>query len=100
MELNSIFYEESYSEAYNYAKENNYTIVEIEADENGRRFKISQKTDFEALNEIEALKAMLRKYKEDVEQVELFGMQRDDLEYKKGQCASIIERLRELEKLM
>ncbi len=44
------------------------------------------------------LKEQIAKYKEDVEQVELFGMQRDDYEQKKQMCASIILELRELEK--
>lgn len=52
-------------------------------------------------NEISAkankLKIDLIKYKEDVEQVELFGMQRADYEQKKAQCVAIIEELRALE---
>lgn len=44
------------------------------------------------------LKEQLQKYKEDVEQVELFGMQRDDYEEKKSACATIILELRVLEK--
>lgn len=42
-------------------------------------------------------KAILQKFKEDVEQVELFGMERADYEEKKAQCVSIIQQLRELE---
>ena len=42
-------------------------------------------------------KQMLQKYKEDVEQVELFGMQRDDYEQKKEKCKNIVLELRELE---
>lgn len=44
------------------------------------------------------LKEKLTKYKYDVEQVELFGMQRDDYELKKQRCIEIVERLRTLEK--
>lgn len=44
------------------------------------------------------LKAELAKYKEDVEQVELFGMERTDYEEKKKRCAEIIKELRILEK--
>ena len=44
------------------------------------------------------LKQELEKWKEDVEQVELFGMERTDYEEKKQQCANMIGRLRELEK--
>lgn len=47
---------------------------------------------------INELKVVLQKYKEDVEQVELFGMQRDDYEQKKEKCKNIILELRQLEK--
>lgn len=46
---------------------------------------------------INELKHQILKYKEDVEQVELFGMQRDDYEEKKEMCKNIILELRELE---
>ena len=44
MQLNNIFYEKNYVNAYNFAEQNNYTIKEIEPDENGRRFQIVQST--------------------------------------------------------
>lgn len=47
--------------------------------------------------EIYDLKKEISKWKEDVEQVELFGMERADYEQKKARCAEIILRLRELE---
>lgn len=47
--------------------------------------------------QIYQLKSTLQKYKEDVEQVELFGMERADYEQKKAQCVSIIKQLRQLE---
>ena len=63
MELNQIFYENKYNEACNFAFENNYTIKEIEADENGRRFQIveiPQPTESElAQQEIQELKQKL-----------------------------------------
>lgn len=46
---------------------------------------------------IQDLKLQIAKYKEDVEQVELFGMQRADYEEKKALCVQIIEELRVLE---
>lgn len=52
---------------------------------------------FEIINRIGELKEQLKKYKEDVEQVELFGMQRADYEEKKALCVQIIEELRALE---
>ena len=53
---------------------------------------------WEIINEIYALKRELEKCKEDVEQVELFGMERTDYATKKARCIEIILRLRELEK--
>lgn len=44
------------------------------------------------------LKEQLKKFKEDVEQVELFGMERSDYQEKKTICANIILELRELER--
>ena len=49
-------------------------------------------------SEIFILKEELGKYKEDVEQVELFGMERADYQEKKTRCAEIIIELRKLEK--
>lgn len=43
-------------------------------------------------------KKLLMKYREDVEQVDLFGMQRDDYEEKKLLCKNLVLELRELEK--
>ena len=40
MELGTIFRENEYNEACNFCFAHNYTIKEIEADENGRRFQI------------------------------------------------------------
>ena len=45
-----------------------------------------------------SLKNQLKKFKEDVEQVELFGMERTDYAEKKALCVQIIQQLRELEK--
>lgn len=43
-------------------------------------------------------KALLNKYREDVEQVDLFGMERADYEEKKLACKTLVEELRVLEK--
>lgn len=40
MQLNSIFYMNQYDEASDFSHDNGYTIIEIESDENGRRFQI------------------------------------------------------------
>ena len=50
--------------------------------------------------EIGKLKQELTKWKEDVEQVELFGMVRTDYEQKKNRCTEIIVQLRKLEKVV
>lgn len=47
--------------------------------------------------QIAQLKATLQKYKEDVEQVELFRMERSDYEAKVEYCKNIILELRTLE---
>lgn len=44
--------------------------------------------------------ALLKKYKYDVEQVDLFGMQRADYEEKKALCAQLVLELKALEKEM
>ena len=51
----------------------------------------------ELIVKIAELKCKLKRYKEDVEQVELFGMERTDYAEKKAACVSIIEELRTLE---
>jgi hypothetical protein len=48
-------------------------------------------------HQISSLKKELKKIKEDVEQVELFGMTRSDYEEKKARCRAIVLELRELE---
>ena len=47
---------------------------------------------------IQQKKVLLNKYKEDIEQVDLFGMVRDDYAEKKELCAQLVYELRELEK--
>ena len=58
---------------------------------------MEQEKIYELSYKIGKLKQQLKKYKEDVEQVELFGMERADYEEKKTQCVAIIEELRVLE---
>lgn len=50
------------------------------------------------LSQIATKKALLIKYREDVEQVDLFGMERADYAEKKKLCKQLVEELRELEK--
>lgn len=58
-----------------------------------------QKAKAELAKTIREKKALLNKYREDVEQVDLFGMVRDDYEEKKELCKQLIYELRELEKI-
>lgn len=50
------------------------------------------------LSQIAAKKVLLVKYREDVEQVDLFGMERADYAKKKAACKTLVEELRALEK--
>lgn len=106
MKINDIFRENEYSQAWQLVKENidSLTIIELPADSDGRRFQIIEipepSAKEKAETEILQIKEKLAKYKEDVEQVELFGMERTDYEEKKQLCANMIVRLRELEKIV
>lgn len=60
--------------------------------------KVAQATRQTLLSQISAKKALLVKYREDVEQVDLFGMERADYAKKKAACKTLVEELRELEK--
>ena len=57
-----------------------------------------QKAKIELAKTIREKKALLNKYREDVEQVDLFGMVRDDYAEKKELCKQLVYELRELEK--
>ena len=56
-----------------------------------------QKAKAELAKTIREKKALLNKYREDVEQVDLFGMVRDDYAEKKELCKQLVYELRELE---
>ena len=56
-----------------------------------------QKAKIELAKTIREKKALLNKYREDVEQVDLFGMVRDDYSEKKELCKQLVYELRELE---
>lgn len=58
---------------------------------------VDNTSNINAVARIKELKQQIVKFKEDVEQVELFGMERADYEEKKAQCVQIIEELRALE---
>jgi len=96
--------DDDYSKKAQFCNDNGLMIVEIEPENGKRRFQIKavpQPTQPElALQQISEKKYLLEKYKEDVEQVELFGMERADYEEKKKTCANLIIELRELEKVV
>ena len=56
-----------------------------------------QKAKIELAKTIREKKALLNKYREDVEQVDLFGMEREDYAEKKELCKQLVYELRELE---
>lgn len=58
-----------------------------------------QKAKVELAKTIREKKALLNKYREDVEQVDLFGMERADYAEKKELCKQLVYELRELEKI-
>ena len=59
-----------------------------------------QKAKIELEKTIREKKALLNKYREDVEQVDLFGMERADYEEKKILCKQLVYELREMEALL
>jgi hypothetical protein len=102
-QIGDIFYlDNEYSKRAEFCNNNNLMIVEIESDYNGRRFQIQEipapsETELKQ-KQIKDIKQKLEKYKEDVEQVELFGMERIDYEEKKRLCKNMILELRQLER--
>ena len=59
-----------------------------------------QKAKMELTKTIQEKKALLNKYREDVEQVDLFGMERADYVEKKELCKQLVYELREMEALL
>jgi hypothetical protein len=57
-----------------------------------------EKAKMELAKTIREKQSLLNKYREDVEQVDLFGMEREDYAEKKELCKQLVYELRELEK--
>lgn len=81
---------------------NNPEYIEITEQEFNELYKPKEPTaEQKALREKRKLhsekEALLKKYKYDVEQVDLFGMHRTDYEEKKALCAQLVLELKELE---
>ena len=83
--------------------EDGYTqITEKEFNElSNKRYEPTeeQKAKIELSKTIREKKALLNKYREDVEQVDLFGMVRNDYSEKKELCKQLVYELREMEAL-
>lgn len=64
-----------------------------------KRYELTaeQKAKIELAKTIREKKALLNKYREDVEQVDLFGMERADYSEKKELCKQLVYELREME---
>lgn len=63
-----------------------------------KEFTPEQKVLMEKRKLIAQKKSLLIKYREDIEQVDLFGMHRDDYDQKKQLCIQLVLELRELER--
>ena len=72
-----------------------FQVCELEAVENPNKEKIIQLQNTKKL--IQEKKKLLEKYKYDIQQVDLFGMERTDYEEKKSLCVQLVLELRELE---
>lgn len=72
-----------------------YQVCELEAVENPNKEKIIQIQEIK--KQIQEKKKLLEKYKFDIQQVDLFGMERTDYEEKKSLCVQLVLELRELE---
>lgn len=81
--------------------ENYIQIIEEEFNEltKPKELTAEQKAKIELEKTIREKKALLNKYREDVEQVDLFGMERADYAEKKELCKQLVYELRELEKI-
>ena len=69
-----------------------YQTCELEAVENPNKEKIVQLQETKKL--IQEKKKLLEKYKYDIQQVDLFGMERTDYEEKKNLCSQLVLELR------
>lgn len=87
--------QKDYAKTFVIAYGKNWRVV------NGKLVEVIYDTEkyklLETQKEIYQLKDEIAKIKEDVEQVELFGMERSDYTQKKARCVEIIQRLRVLE---
>ena len=102
--IGDIFYnDEEYTKRAEYCNKNNLRIVEIEADENGRRFQIQvPKTTDKELNQIE-----MQKLKQQLADMDYKTSKYADGEYTQEEWTEIVverkairERVRELERLL
>lgn len=76
-------------------KQREFQVCELEAVENPNKTRIIEQQNTKKL--IQEKKKLLEKYKYDIQQVDLFGMERTDYEEKKSLCVQLVLELRELE---
>lgn len=98
MEINSIFYENEYSNAFDFIQNKNLTIEEISPDEKGRRFKISEivlTPDEIKTDRIYEIQARLNQLSQDFIQMQL-GAKFIDEEDRKEEFKLLHNELREL----
>lgn len=92
------YYKDGKGNKYSFNSEHN-DLIPITEEEFNYNPAVSEKAlpKLETQRIIAEKKKLLTKYREDVEQVDLFGMQRDDYEEKKLACKNLVLELRELE---
>ena len=98
MKINSIFYENEYSNAFDFIQNKNLTIEEISPDEKGRRFKISEivlTPDEIKTDRIYEIQARLNQLSQDFVQM-LCGAIFEDETERKEEFRSLHNELREL----
>jgi len=98
------YYKDNQGNHFNFKSEHNddgliaITEEEFNQETAPKEPTTEQKASMEKIKLHDEKKALLNKYREDVEQVDLFGMQRDDYDEKKQLCKQLVLELRELEK--
>lgn len=93
------YYKDNKGNKYSYKSEHTDLTPITEEEFNTRPFIPQEYLERQERQRIIAeKKQLLMKYREDVEQVDLFGMERDDYEEKKLACKNLVLELRELER--
>lgn len=93
------YYKDNNGNKYSFKSEHS-DLIPITEEEFNTKPKVSEESLEKVKTQriIAEKKKLLIKYREDVEQVDLFGMERDDYEEKKLACKNLVLELRELER--